>query len=132
MRRGAYYKILERTQRGDLDVTPWLVWFLEQVEDAATLAHSIVARTLGKARFWLRFQAVDINERQRKVLNRLLDAGPQGFTGGLSNRKYMGLTRTSRATAWRELSDLVAKGCLVPTGQGGRSSAYEIPWAELA
>jgi len=131
-RRGAYYKILERTQRGDLDVTPWLVWFLEQVEDAATAAHSIVARTLGKARFWLRFQGLEINERQRKVLNRLLDAGPQGFTGGINNRKYMGLTRTSRATAWRELADLVAKGCLVPTGQGGRSSAYEIPWAELA
>jgi Fic family protein len=50
----------------------------------------------------------------------------------INNRKYMGLTHTSRATAWRELSDLVAKGCLVPTGQGGRSSAYEIPWAELA
>ena len=130
-RRSAYYKILERTQRGDLEITPWLVWFLEQVEDAATQAHSIVARTLGKARFWLRFQAVDINERQRKVLNRLLDAGPGGFAGGINNRKYMGLTHTSRATAWRELSDLVAKGCLVPTGKGGRSSAYEIPWVEL-
>jgi Fic family protein len=131
-RRGTYYKILELTQRGDLDVTPWLIWFLEQVEDAATQAHSIVAGTLGKARFWLRFQAVEINERQRKVLNRLLDAGPQGFAGGINNRKYMGLTRASRATAWRELSDLVAKGCLVPAGKGGRSSAYEIPWAELA
>ena len=130
-RRSAYYKILERTQRGDLDVTSWLSWFLEQVEDAATQAHSIVARTLGKARFWLRFQAVEISERQRKVLNRLLDAGPQGFAGGINNRKYMGLTRTSRATAWRELSDLVAKGCLVPTAKGGRSSAYDIPWADL-
>jgi Fic family protein len=53
------------------------------------------------------------------------------LAGGLNNRKYMGLTRTSRATASRELSDLVAKGCLVPTGKGGRSSAYEIPWGEL-
>lgn len=130
--RSAYYKILELTQRGGLDITPWLVWFLAQVEDATTQAQTIVARTLGKARFWLRFQAVEINERQRKVLNRLLDAGPGGFAGGINNRKYMGLTRTSRATAWRELTDLAAKGCLVPTGQGGRSSAYEIPWAELA
>jgi Fic family protein len=130
--RSAYYKILELTQRGGLDITPWLVWFLAQVEDAATQAQTIVARTLGKARFWLHFQAVEINERQRKVLNRLLDAGPGGFAGGINNRKYMGLTRTSRATAWRELTDLAAKGCLVPTGQGGRSSAYEIPWAELA
>ena len=129
-RRNAYYKILERTQRSDLDITSWLVWFLSQVEDAATQAHALVARTLAKARFWLRFQALDLNERQRKVLNRLLDAGPEGFAGGINNRKYMGLTRTSRATAWRELSDLVDKGCLVPTGKG-RSSAYEIPWAEL-
>jgi Fic family protein len=130
-RRSAYYEILERTQRGDLDVTPWLAWFLAQVEEAATQAHALVARTLGKARFWLRFQAVEINERQRKVLNRLLDAGPGGFAGGINNRKYMALTGTSRATAWRELSDLAAKGCLVATGQGGRSSAYEIPWTEL-
>lgn len=129
--RRAYYETLERTQRGDLDVTYWLLWFLAQVEDSAKNAHAIVARTLGKARFWLRFQALELNERQRKVLNRLLDAGPQGFAGGINNRKYMGLTRTSRATAWRELSDLVDKGCLVPTGKGGRSSAYEIPWAEL-
>jgi Fic family protein len=129
--RSAYYKLLELTQRGGLDITPWLVWFLAQVEDATTQAQTIVARTLGKARFWLRFQAVEINERQRKVLNRLLDAGPEGFAGGINNRKYMGLTRTSRATAWRELTDLAAKGCLLPTGQGGRSSAYEIPWAEL-
>lgn len=131
-RRSAYYRILERTQRGELDITPWLVWFLSQVEEAATQAHALVARTLGKARFWLRFQGLEINERQRKVLNRLLDAGPEGFTGGINNRKYMGLTRASRATAWRELSDLVDKGCLVPAGKGGRSSAYEIPWAELA
>jgi Fic family protein len=130
-RRNTYYKILERTQRGGLDITPWLVWFLSQVEEAATQAHALVARTLAKARFWLRFQGVELNERQRKVLNRLLDAGPQGFAGGISNRKYMSLTRTSRATASRELSDLVAKGCLVPTGKGGRSSAYEIPWSEL-
>lgn len=130
-RRSAYYDILERTQRGDLDVTAWLVWFLAQVEEAATQAHAVVGRTLGKARFWLRFQSADLNERQRKVLNRLLDAGPEGFAGGITNRKYMGLTRASRATASRELSDLVAKGCLVPTGGGGRGSAYEIPWAEL-
>lgn len=129
--RSAYYKILERTQGGDLDITPWLLWFLAQVEDAATNANAIVARTLGKARFWLRFQAMEINDRQRKVLNRLLDAGPEGFAGGINNRKYMGLTRTSRATASRELSDLASKGCLVRFGKGGRSSAYQIPWAEL-
>ncbi len=126
--REGYYAILERTQLGDLDVTEWLDWFLLQVELAAAAAEQTVAGTLAKARFWLRHQATVLNERQRKVLNRLLDAGPSGFEGGMSTRKYRGLTRTSRATAYRELADLVAKGCLRPTGKGGRSSGYEIPW----
>jgi len=126
--RGSYYAILERTQRGGLDVTGWLAWFLVQVEAAATSAEETVAHTLAKARFWLRHQATDLGERQRKVLNRLLDAGPGGFTGGLNTRKYMGLTSTSRATAYRELASLVEKGCLRPTGQGGRSSSYELVW----
>ncbi len=126
--REGYYDILERTQRGGLDVTEWLAWFLVQVEGAATSAEKTVSNTLAKARFWLRHQAIVLNERQRKVLNRLLDAGPGGFEGGMNTRKYMGLTRISRATAYRELTDLVRKGCLQPTGKGGRSSGYEIVW----
>lgn len=126
--RKGYYTILERTQRGGLDVTGWLTWFLVQVEAAATAADQTVADTLAKARFWLRHQAASLNERQRKALNRLLDAGRGGFEGGINTRKYMSLTRTSRATAYRELADLVEKGCLRPTGKGGRSSGYEIVW----
>jgi Fic family protein len=126
--REAYYEILERTQRGGLDVTDWLAWFLTQVEAAAAAAETTIADTLAKARFWLRHQATDLNERQRKVLNRLLDAGREGFLGGLNTRKYMGLTRTSRVTAYRELADLVGKGCLEPTGKGGRSSGYRLVW----
>jgi Fic family protein len=126
--REGYYDILERTQRGGLDVTEWLVWYLTQVEAAATAAGQTVANTLAKARFWLGHQTTALNERQRKVLNRLLDAGPSGFEGGISTRKYMGLSKTSRATAYRELADLVEKGCLRRTGKGGRSSGYEIVW----
>ena len=126
--REAYYAILERTQKGGLDVTDWLAWFLTQVESAAMAAETTIADTLAKARFWLRHQATDLNERQRKVLNRLLDAGRDGFEGGMNTRKYMGLTRTSRVTAYRELADLVEKGCLEPTGKGGRSSAYRVVW----
>ena len=126
--REAYYGVLERTQRGGLDVTDWLDWFLTQVEAAAEAAETTVADTLAKARFWLRHQATDLNERQRKVLNRLLDAGREGFLGDLNTRKYMGLTRTSRVTAYRELADLVGKGCLEPTGKGGRSSGYRLVW----
>jgi len=126
--RERYYQVLESTQRGDLDVTEWLAWFLAQVTVSATAAETAVANTLAKARFWLRHHRTEINDRQRKVLNRLLDAGQDGFEGGINVRKYVSLTKTSRATAYRELSDLVEKGCLVPTGKGGRSSAYAIAW----
>lgn len=126
--RESYYRILECTQRGGLEVTEWLVWFLMQVEAAAMAAEQTVANTLGKARFWLKHQATVLNERQRKVLNRLLDAGADGFEGGINTRKYTGLTKTSRATAYRELADLVEKGCLRPTGKGGRSSGYVVVW----
>ena len=97
-----------------------------QVEASATAAEKTFANTLAKARFWLRHQTTDINERQRKALNRLLDAGQDGFEGGINTRKYMSLTKASRATAYRELANLVEKGCLTPTGKGGRSSGYEV------
>lgn len=126
--REAYYAILERTQRGGLDVTPWLAWFLDQVERAAEATQLTIADTLAKAQFWLRHQQTDLGERQRKVLNRMLDAGRDGFEGGMNTRKYAHLTHTSRATAYRELADLVAKGCLEPTGAGGRSTGYRLVW----
>ena len=101
--REGYYHQLESTQRGGLDITAWLVWFLTEVEAACTDADNTVANTLGKARFWLRHQQTALNERQRKVLNRLLDARPDGFGGGMTNRKHMSLSSVSRATATREL-----------------------------
>lgn len=126
--RETYYEILEQTQRGGVDVTAWLIWFLDQVQASAVAAEQTVANTLAKARFWLRQQSATLTERQRKVLNRLLDAGPDGFEGGLNTRKYMSMTKTSRATAYRELSELVALGYVQPTGKGGRSSGYDLVW----
>lgn len=127
--RDAYYAALEKNQRGNLDVTPWLVWFLGEVAAACDRSEATIGRVVAKARFWLRHQGIDLNERQRKALNRLLDAGPEGFADGMNTRKYASLTRTSRATAYRELADLLGKGCLVQTGDG-RSTAYEIRWEE--
>lgn len=126
--RTRYYEMLERTQRGGTDVTEWLQWFLAQVETAAQAAQATVAVTLAKARFWLRHKATPLNARQRKTIDRLLDAGPGGFEGGINTREYVSLNETSRATAYRELADLVEKGCLTPTAGGGRSSGYEIAW----
>jgi len=128
-RRQAYYAILERTQRHGLVITPWLDWFLATLEEALHDALAQVRHLLLKAKFWRHHDRTVLNARQRKVLNRLLDAGPDGFEGGLNARKYMGMTRVSKATATRDLADLVAKGCLQRRAGGGRSTSYEIHWA---
>lgn len=123
--REAYYNILEQTQRGDTDITAWLNWFLQQITAAAQQAEHTIAKTLTKARFWLTHQQTDLNERQRKVLNRMLDEKGD-FQGGMNTRKYVSLAKTSRATAYRELMDSVDKKCLKPLEAAGRSSGYEL------
>ena len=127
--RAAYYDVLERTQKGDGDCTEWLLWFIGCFERSLEAAGGIVRAVTFKEQFWEHFKDVPVSDRQRKVLNRLLDAGRDGFEGGLSTRKYMGITKTSRATAWRELDDLLQKGMLRPLEKGGRSTAYEIDWS---
>lgn len=124
--RKMYYELLEKTQKGEGDCTEWLVWFISCLGRAIDLAGETIAAVLDKADFWRKFADVPVNERQRKVLNRLLDAGKGGFTGGLTTQKYMGMTKTSRATAFRDIDDLVNKKMLRPLAKGGRSTAYEI------
>lgn len=121
--RNNYYKILEKSNH-HLDVTPWLAWFLQQVTLSCIAAENQIETVLAKARFWLKHKNTFLNEKQRKVLNRLLNEG-ENFKGGMNTRKYMSLTYTSRATAYRELADLVAKGCLEARGSG-RSVSYII------
>lgn len=123
--RQAYYQMLEATQRGDLEITPWLHWFLEQVRAAATANAAVVEAVKAEALFWWTHRTTDFNPRQRKLLNRLWDAEPEGFKGNLTVRKAVGLTRVSRATAYRDLSDLVEKGALAPCGRG-RNQAYRL------
>lgn len=124
-RREEYYSMLEKASSGSLDVTPFLVWFLEQIEAATHSSEIVVDAVLRKARFWLAHSRSELNERQAKALNRMLDAGPKGFEGGMTNKKYQSLTRASPATAQRDLADLVAKGCLAPLGTG-RAAYYEL------
>ena len=126
--RESYYNILEKTQKGNGDTTEWLLWFFDCLERAILAAGKTLDKVLLKARFWKRYQEVPLSERQRKVLNRLLDAGPDGFEGGLSTRKYVGIAKTSRGTAWREIEDLLQKGLIRQLSGGGRSTAYEIVW----
>jgi Fic family protein len=124
--RDAYYDALGAFSTGTLDATPWLRWFLVQVEAAARTSEHTVNRVVAKAQYWAGHAHVTHNERQKKALNVLLDAGPEGFVGGMTNKKYASLTKTSPATAQRDLAELVEKGSLVVTG-AGRSVRYELP-----
>jgi len=126
--RDGYYAVLEHAQKGDGDITEWLEWFLDCMGRALTRSEGLLERVLNKVAFWRRHAEVSLSARQRKVLNKLLDAGPDGFEGGLNNRKYVGMTKASSATAQRDLVDLVAKGLLRPGPGGGRSASYEIMW----
>lgn len=118
----AYYEILERTQKGDMDVTDWLVWFLESLHRALDQAHQTLDAVLTKARFWQRWAATPLNERQAKVLNRLLD----GFDGKLTSSKWAAISKCSADTALRDINELLARGVLRKTPGGGRSTGYEL------
>jgi Fic family protein len=123
--RDDYYDALGALCRGGLDATDWLAWFLAQLETAAKSSEQTVNRVLSKARYWLQHAGKPLNPRQKKALNALLDAGPGGFVGGLTNRKYAGLTHSSPATAQRDLAQLVELECLVLVG-AGRGARYEL------
>lgn len=120
--RKGYYEILERTQKGDLDITPWLLWFLACLDRALDDSAGILEDVLRKAAFWQALAGEPLGERQRKVLNRLLD----GFDGKLTSSKWARLTKTSPDTALRDITDLVARGILVRDPGGGRSTSYSL------
>jgi Fic family protein len=126
--REAYYTALQSAQRGTGDVTEWLRWFLGCAARALGVAEAAIDRVLAKVRFWARHAGHACNARQVKILDRLLQAGPGGFEGGMTTRKAAALTGASRATAQRDLAELVAAGLLRPLPGGGRSSAYEVAW----
>jgi Fic family protein len=128
--REGYYVALECCQRGELDVTAWLNWFLEQLTAAAATNGAVIDAVRHKAAFWWSHRHSGLNSRQQKLLNRLLDAEPEGFTGGMTLRKAIGLTKVSRATAWRDLAELVELQAIEPIGEG-RSRAYRLRWPEL-
>lgn len=126
--RDQYYDILESSQKGGLDITDWLAWFLRCTERAIVNAENIVSKVLAKASYWKKNETVEINGRQRKVINLLLDAGPGGFIGGLTTRKYVSIAKTSRVTAYREINDLLGKGLIVQNEGKGRNVSYDISW----
>ena len=130
--RSDYYDALQSAQRGQGDVTAWLIWFLGCVTRAMARAEAAIDLVLAKVRFWAAHAGQTCNARQRKILDRLLQAGPVGFVGGMTTRKAAALTGASRATAQRDLAELVAAGMLRPLPGGGRSSAYEVVWDDAS
>jgi len=117
-----YYDILERTQKGSLDVTPWLKWFLENLGVAVNTAQHTLDAVLTKTRFWQRWATTPLNERQVKLLNRLLD----GFEGKLNSSKWAAIAKCSPDTALRDINELLAHGVLRKSAAGGRSTSYEL------
>lgn len=126
--RNRYYEVLERCQRGGGDISDWLAWMLGCIARAIERSEAQIGKVVFVARFWQRASQLDLSPRQKKVLNRLLEAGPGGFEGGLTTRKYVGMTRASRATAKREIADLVEKQLVIKGRAGGRSTSYELDW----
>jgi Fic family protein len=120
--RKAYYDILEDTQKGTMDVTPWMEWFLVCLGRAIDGAQVTLSAVLGKARFWERITGVQLNDRQRLVINRLLD----GFEGKLTTTKYAKLTKCSQDTAHRDILAMIDHGVLVRNPEGGRSTSYSL------
>ena len=120
--RKAYYDILERTQKQSLDVTEWLAWFLETLHRAVDQAKHTLDAVLAKTRFWQRWATTPLNERQVKLVNRLLD----GFEGKLTSSKWAAIAKCSPDTALRDITDLLARGVLRKSDAGGRSTSYEL------
>jgi Fic family protein len=120
--RSAYYDILEATQKGSLDITAWLQWFLACLDRAFDGAEAILANVLRKARFWETLGGQPLNARQTAVISRLLE----GFEGKMTTSKWAKLTKTSTDTALRDIDDLVWRRILVKDGGGGRSTSYSL------
>jgi Fic family protein len=120
--RNNYYALLERTQKGGLEITRWQSWFLNCLKSAVDGAEDTLCAVLEKARFWRRFAAESLNDRQIKVLNRLFD----GFEGKLTSSKWARIAKCSQDTAYRDILDLVKRGALQKEAGGGRSTSYSL------
>jgi Fic family protein len=120
--RKDYYNILEKTQKGSLDITEWLVWYLKCLENALSSSEVILSKVLYKHKFWTKFAAEVLNNRQILVINKLLD----DFTGLLTTSKWAKIAKCSQDTALRDIQDLLNKNILQKNPSGGRSTNYKL------
>ena len=122
LERKAYYTILEKIQQGDLDITEWVVWFLKCLLNSLKSSETLLNKVLYKHKFWNQFATEVKNDRQKRMLNKLLD----GFTGKLTTSKWAKMNKCSQDTALRDIHDLINKGMLQKEKAGGRSTNYEL------
>ena len=120
--RKEYYDLLEQTQKGSLDVTDWLAWFLACMGRAIEGAENTLGIVIAKSRFWERCVGISLNERQIKLINRLLD----GFEGKLTSTKWAAIAKCSPDSALRDINDLIERGVMKKAEAGGRSTSYEL------
>jgi Fic family protein len=120
--RKSYYDVLEKTQKGNLDITEWIYWFLNTLQKAIISSEDTLALVIQKHKFWNTYGSLIKNERQKKVLNKLLE----GFTGNLTTSKWAKINKCSQDTALRDIQDLIGKGIFVKSNLGGRSTKYEL------
>jgi Fic family protein len=121
--RYMYYTMLEKTQKGNLDITAWLKWYLDCLENSLDATDHVLQRTQEKTLFWEAHALTELNDRQRKMINKLID----GFTGKLTSSKWAKITKSSPDTALRDINDLIDKNILVREPGGGRSTSYVMP-----
>jgi Fic family protein len=120
--RKQYYAILERTQKNDLEITDWVLWFLKCLKNAIILSEKSLMRTINKAQFWEQNNLTALNDRQRLLINKFLS----GFDGNLTSSKWAKIGKCSSDTALRDIQDLVKKNILVKNESGGRSTSYDV------
>jgi len=120
--RNSYYDILENTQKSGLDITNWLEWFLNCLLHSIENSEKLLEKIIFKHLFWIKHTRVNLNDRQRKILNMLMD----DFDGVLNTTKWAKIGKCSQDTALRDIQDLIEKGILVKSEQGGRSTNYEL------
>lgn len=120
--KNSYYNILESTQKGSMDVSQWLVWYFERLIEALEVTDETLSKILTKAKFWEIYRNTQFNERQIKMINKLLG----DFAGKLHSSKWARMTKTHRDTARRDIQDLISKGVLSESGEGGRSTNYTL------
>jgi Fic family protein len=124
-KKSNYYGALEQAQKSN-EITPWINYFVDVIINAQQFAEDHIDFTLKKAKFFDKFRG-ELNERQLKVIKKALKEGPKGFEGGINAGKYITISKASKATATRDLQDLLAKGTIVLLGDsGGRSTRYEL------